>query len=72
MDNVNVALSRAELGILLRCVSYEWSQLDELAMNGKDKGWRDSKEKDRVLTYERLTFELMCKISETIEEVDNG
>jgi hypothetical protein len=59
-------LTRGELGILLRGATAEWQHWYTRSE------FRDAKEKDRVLTYQHQSWELVKKLQQAIKEMDNG
>lgn len=67
-----VELTRGELGILVGGAIAELQHWESVAADCNDNGWRDAKEKDRVLTYQHQTLQLVEKLQQVIKEMDNG
>ena len=65
-------LTRGEVGILLQSAIAELQHWESVATDCKVNGWRDAKEKDRVLTYQHQTLQLVEKLQQAIKEMDNG
>jgi hypothetical protein len=67
-----VELNWSEVCILLDAAAARWAEWNDRAMHGQSKGWRDAKEKDRVLTHQHLTWELVEKLTEAKRGFSNG
>jgi hypothetical protein len=65
-------LTRGELGILLRGAEEECRFWADACHERDERGWHDGKEKDRVLTYQHQSRELVKKLTQAIKEVDHG
>jgi len=63
-------LTRGELGILLRGAEEEWRFWDNACHERDERGWHDGKEKDRVLTYQHQSWDLVKKLQQAIKEID--
>jgi hypothetical protein len=70
--NTTMELTRGELGILVKSAIAELQHWESVAADCNDNGWRDAKEKDRVLTYQHQTLQLVEKLQHAIKEMDNG
>lgn len=68
--NTTMELTRGELGMLLRGAMSEWERWEETAYEQEKAGWHDAKEKDRVLTYQHQSWELVKKLQDAINEMD--
>ena len=67
-----IELNWSEVCILLDAAATRWREWNDRAMHGQKTGWRDEKEKERVLTYQHLTWELVEKLTEAKQEMNNG
>ena len=68
--NTTLELTRGELGILLRGAEEECRFWADACHERDERGWHDGKEKDRVLTYQHQSRELVKKLQQAIKEVD--
>jgi hypothetical protein len=65
-----IEVTRGELGILLRGAEEEWRFWSNACHESEIRGWRDDKEKDRVLTYQHQSWELVKKLEAEVREMD--
>lgn len=64
-----VELNWSEVCILLRAATQEWLNWETTATIQERDGWRDAKEKDRVLTYQHESRELVKKLTKAKEDL---
>ena len=64
-----IELTVAELGILCSAAGREGQEWQERRLHGDTCGWYDSKEKDRVLTRQHQTGELVVKLQAKLRGV---
>jgi hypothetical protein len=69
---IDVELTIAELYILRDTATAQWRHWDELVEDGNKNGWYDAKSKDRILTKQHTTWELVQKLQKKVKEVENG
>ena len=67
-----IELTVAELEILRSAAVREWQEWQKHRLHGDTYGWYDSKEKDRVLTREHQTGELVVKLQAKLREMVNA
>ena len=67
-----IELNWTETCILLDAATAQWKEWNDRAVIGQSKGWRDEKEKDRVLTHQHLTWELVEKLTDAKRRWSNA
>lgn len=67
-----IELTAGEVEILLSAATRDWRQWAEHRHEGETKGWYDAKAKDRVLTREHQTGELVAKLRARLKEMLDG
>jgi hypothetical protein len=67
-----VELNWSEVCILLDAAAARWAEWNDRAMHGQKTGWRDEKEKQKVLTYQHESWKLVEKLTQTKKGMLNG
>jgi|688.fasta_scaffold2358950_2 hypothetical protein len=70
--NTTVELTVVEVEILLSAATRDWRNWAEHRHDGDKNGWYDAKERDRVLTREHQTGELVAKLQTKLKEMLDG
>ena len=67
-----IELNWTETCILLDAATAQWKEWNDRAVIGQSKGWRDEKEKERVLTYQWESWKLGEKLTDAKRRWSNA